>query len=343
MSDIQKVDESVSLDDNSIKDLLKQLVNESIKYNQKQTELIKEFLKKKVRNGKFAFRFPFVLKEEHINKFNDCINKRLKDKYGETYKLDFVCEIEYKNHDIITCEGLEELFIATHDEPMLRLHMQWTYTVDEILDEFIIPVPYDINVYYEIEQDSDKKELYTLEEWGMVRVENSNSDWINETLRELRSFVDATRMPFWWYYPKKVFLAIREHLNYIFYLVGLVIATIVILMLFNKQNSSVYNFISELKDIPDVSSKLQAYIEYTLTPKDNKYVWISYLLILLSGGILGQILSKCGRVIFPPSMILIGNLKTKLSNKIKAYAFIWSPIVLGALGGIVTLIINLLK
>ena len=286
---------------------------------------------------------PFFLKEEHINNFNDCINKRLKDKYGEEYKIEFMCQIEYKNHDIIICEGLEELFITTHDEPMLRLHMKWTYTVDEIMDVLIIPVPYDINIYYEVEQDSDQKELYTLEEWGMVSVENSNGDWINETLRELRAFVETTKMPFWWYYPKKVFLAVREDLNYIFYVVGMVIATIVLFMLLDKQNLGVYDFINELREIPDVSLKLQAYIEYTLLPKDNRYVWIASFLCIIFGGILGKILSKCGRFIFPPSMLLIGNLKTKLSNKIKAYVFIWSPIVLGILGGIVTLVVNLLK
>ena len=43
MSDIQKTDNQVSSSDNSVNELLKQLVNESIKYNQKQTELIKEF------------------------------------------------------------------------------------------------------------------------------------------------------------------------------------------------------------------------------------------------------------------------------------------------------------
>ncbi|MCM1286526.1 MAG: hypothetical protein NC213_10220 [Acetobacter sp.] len=339
MANIENTDEKiVGIESNmEIKDLLKSFVNETIKYSQEQSKLIKEFLKKKVKYGKFTFRYPFILKEKNVIEFQNLIKDQLSIKYNSNYELSFLCQVEFKNNDKIICNSIDELFNVSHEQPIHRLHLIWTYIIEEQLEMLTLPVEYEVQVFYEIEQDSDQKELYTMEEWGIVLVENSETAWINETLQKMRNLVDATKMPFWWYYPRKFFLAIREYVNYSFYIVGIFIATIIYNLSTNK-DSHISDFINKISGVSDTSEKLQMYIEYTLQPKDYKSLWIMYIAIIIFGGILGMIFSKFSRYIFPKSIILIGNMKNKLLNKYRAYGFIWGPIVLSVLGGIVALL-----
>ena len=128
----QKV--GVVLDDD-LRAMLKQFVNEVIKYNQKQSEYIDQFIKKKLRTGKNIFHFPFFLKEEHVSKFEACIKRRISEKYGEDVLFSFWAQAEFKNNDKLVYHSKEELFNATHDDPIIRIILNWTYRVAEEIEK----------------------------------------------------------------------------------------------------------------------------------------------------------------------------------------------------------------
>ena len=318
-------------------EFLRKLVNESIKYNRQRSKLIDEFLKQKMLKGKFSFRFPFILKEEHINSFNECIIKRLDEIYTE-YDLEFLAHVEYKNNDKLIYQGIKDFFEATHEEPMLRISLHWKYTITECFDGIDIPVPYEIIIVYEVEQDSDQKELYRLEEWGGVLVEGNSNDWINATLSKLKTLIKSTKMPFWWYYPKKVFLYMRDYTNYLIFTITFILASIGILPLFSGDAKKI-DFIERSRQITDISQKLQAFIEYSLAPSDTSNNLILYILLLyaISGG-LTLLFTKLNRHVFPQSMILIGNMKAKQKNILIAYSFVWGAILTTIIGIVLSII-----
>lgn len=331
----QKV--GVVLDDD-LRAMLKQFVNEVIKYNQKQSEYIDQFIKKKLRTGKNIFHFPFFLKEEHVSKFEACIKRRISEKYGEDVLLSFWAQAEFKNNDKLVYHSKEELFNATHDDPIIRIILNWTYRVAEEIENFAVEVPYDIQIRYEVEQDSDQKEMYRIEEFGGIIVENSEPDWINQTVHELRLIVNESKMPFWWYYPKMAYIAIREYVNYIFYTVGFLIASLICTSILHQDSVSPEEFILETREMLDAAQKIQAFIEYSLIGSSEVNLWIYVALITLLGGTIGLFLSKIGRYLFPQSMIFIGNLKSKLKNKLIAYNFVGSAVLTAMITGIGILI-----
>lgn len=267
-------------------ELLKKLVDEAIKYNQQQTELIKEFRDRKILKGKNSFRFPFLLKEDNVKSFDECIKRRLKSLYDTNYQIKFICMVEFENNDKLIYKSIKEFFEATHKEKMLRVNMNWEYTVNEELDgetRIAISIPYDIIIRYEVEQDTDEPELYSLEEWGGILIEGSNNDWINTTLEEIKILTQATKMPFWWYYPKKVLLLTREYMNVLIW----IIVTNVMLLVFAP---SLLNFdegkkknIEETQKMPEAAQKIQAYIEYTLTSSSSLGNQLIYYIIVMGG------------------------------------------------------------
>lgn len=326
-------------DDDSIIDLLKKLVNESIKYSQHQTKLLNDYIEKKIIKGKFVFRFPFILKEEHIKSFTACIERRLSEIYNE-FDLKFEATVEYRNNDKLNYQGEKEFFEATHDEPMLRVYMFWKYKVTEEISGIPILVPYDIIIAYETEQDSDQKELFNLEEWGLIQVEGNSNDWINATLAELKTITKATKMPFWWYYPKKAFLIMREYVNEILRIIALIVVMVIIVPMFFNNKTDNSQFVEQMRLVSDASEKLQAYIEYTLLPAaTGKSLVLYYFVVLGASGLLGILLSKFSRYIFPRSAILIGSEKTRQRNILIAYNFIWGAVITSIIGIIISIII----
>lgn len=328
------------LDDASLKDLLKDLVNEAIKYNRQQSRLIKEFMEKKILKGKYTFRFPFILKENHITGFQDCIERRLRQEYNDDYELKFKCTVEFKNNDKLVYKEMNDFFQASHKEEMLRVQLDWTYIIYEVVEGINLPIEYDIIIFYEIEQDTDQRELLKVEEWGAIQVEGHKNDWINGTLNELKILTEATKMPFWWYYPKKVELALREYIHILFWILGFVLVIQIILPFLNSTNTSNIDFMEKASLITDASEKLQAYIEYTLEPSDDSNSFISMIVFFIVPFITTVILTKISRYIFPPSMILIGCTQSKLKNKLIAYSFIWGAIVTSIIGFIAVMLIN---
>ena len=322
----------------SQKDLLKELVNQVIEFRQEQSQIIRKYLEKKIRKGKYSFRFPFILEEKHIISFQDCIENRLKNKYGTNYELSFNCLVEFKNNDKLIYANTEELFNANHEESMLRIHLNWEYTVPEELNSVRVPVSYDVIIAYEIEQDSDHHEDFKIEEWGGILVEGSDTDWINETLKELKNLTNSTKMPFWWYYPKKISLALRDYIHFLFFSIAIVFISVLIIPVFYNSNETNEKFIERSRFILDSSEKLQAYIEYSLTPKPRSSIFV-YFIAILGTGIVTILLSKASRHFFPPSMILIGCMKSKQKNKLIAYTFIWGAIVTSVIGLVIVAII----
>ena len=175
---------------------LRNLIDAIIKYSQQRTKIIEEYFKKKTKKGKHVFRFPFLLKQEHIVSLSNCIQRRLNESYSNSHKLQFFAQAEYTNHDTLSFQSQEEFFEATHTEKMLRVVMNWEYTLNIDIDGLIVSHPFDIIIKYEVEQDSDEKEQYKLEEWGIIYVEGLENDWINGTLNELKTTVFSTKMPF---------------------------------------------------------------------------------------------------------------------------------------------------
>lgn len=246
--------------------------------------------------------------------------------------------MEFKNNDKLIYKSIDDFFAANHEETMLRVHLDWEYTIYENFENLCLPIAYDIIIFYEIEQDSDQRELFKLEEWGAIHVESSKNDWINGTLKELKPLINATRMPFWWYYPKKVVLALREYTHILIWIVALLV-TIQFMEPFLGDTSSLNSrFIEESSLITDASEKLQAYIEYTLKPTSNNYIF--FLALVLIPAVLTVLLTKASRHIFPPSMILIGCTQSKLKYKLVAYNFIWGAIITAIIGLVVVNIIS---
>lgn len=326
-------------EDKSFMDLLKDLVNEAINYNKQQSQLIKEYLEKKIHKGKYSFRFPFILKEEHIKSFQECVKQRLDEKYGENYELRFISSVEFKNNDKMIYKSIRELFEANHSETMLRIQLTWTYIINEEVNGITVPISYDIDIFYEIEQDSDQREMYKLEEWGATIVEGSENDWINETLKKLKNITNSTKMPFWWYYPKKAFLAVRDYTHVLIYAI-VTIGTFLLSGRLTNSNQPNLEFVEKARQIFDASEKIQAYIEYTLISRNTTHIWIYFVLTAIPL-VLTLALTKASRYVFPPSMILIGCTKTKMKNKLVAYNFIWAAIITAIIGLIVTCIIRL--
>lgn len=166
---------------------LHDLVDAIIKYSQQRTKIIEEYFKKKTKKSKSVFRFPFILRQEHIASLLNCIQRRLNESYSDNYEIQFFAQAEYTNHDTLFFQSQEDFFDATHNERMLRVTMYWEYTLNIDIDGLIVPHPFDIIIKYEVEQDADEKEQYKLEEWGIIYVEGVCNDWINGTLNELKT------------------------------------------------------------------------------------------------------------------------------------------------------------
>lgn len=254
--------------------------------------------------------------------------------------MKFEAIVEYRNNDKLNYQGVKDFFEATHDEPMLRVYMFWKYKVTEEISGIPISVPYDIVIVYETEQDSDQKELFNLEEWGFIQVEGNSNDWINATLTELKTITKSTKMPFWWYYPKKVFLIMREYINHLLYIIALIVVMVIIVPMFFNNKTDNLQFVEQMRLVSDASEKLQAYIEYTLLPvTTGKNLVFYYFLALGTSGILGILLSKFSRYIFPRSVILIGSEKTRQRNILFAYNFVWGAVITSIIGIIISIII----
>jgi hypothetical protein len=247
--------------------------------------------------------------------------------------------VEYNNNDKLTYKSLEDFFEATHDEKMLRIQMDWEYTVKEVVSGIEVSIPYDIIIFYEIEQDSDQREMFKLEEWGAIHVEGCDNDWINVTLSELKILTKSTKMPFWWYYPKKAFLAMREYTNYLLWVFIFMVISIFLVPLFSGSNSDRIQFIEQVRQIFDASEKLQKYIEYSLTPTNSNKLLLTYLLIYGLGGLLTILFTKFSRYLFPRSMILIGSMQSKQRNLLIAYSFIWGAVITTLIGIIISIIL----
>jgi len=247
--------------------------------------------------------------------------------------------VEYKNNDKLVYVGIKDFFEATHDETMLRVHLNWEYKVKEEINGIAVPIKYDIIIFYEIEQDSDQRELFKLEEWGAIHVEGSNNDWINSTLSELKTLTKSAKMPFWWYYPKKAFLAMRDYTSILVWAIVFAAIVAFVIPLFFDTDSINMQFVEQARQISDASEKLQAYIEHALAPSNNNNLILFFFIIIGLSGVFTLLLTKASRYMFPKSMILIGNTKAKQRNILIAYSFIWGAILTAIIGIILITII----
>lgn len=321
---------------------LRDFVDSIIKYSQQRTRIIEEYFKKKKKKGKHIFRFPFILKQEHIISFSNCIQRRLNESYSNNYELLFFAQVEYTNHDILSFQSQEDFFGATHNEKMLRVTMDWEYTINIDINGMVVPHPFDIIVRYEVEQDSDEKEEYKLEEFGAILVEGIENDWINGTLNELKTVVSSTKMPFWFRWPKLAFLYLRDYTDAAIYITIMVFFLSFLSSILNS-NKSTQMFLDQLRSVTDVAEKLQRYIEYTLTPRNTfvKNILLNAFIMILVA-IFYIVIRKLSRYMFPPSMILIGSAKDRQKNILAAYTFVWGTIATIAIGAIVTMIVKFL-
>ena len=343
-----------------VKSVLRDLVNEVFTFNRYYSDYIREYKEKKIKKSHFSFRFPFVLNETDVSGFQKCIRDRLIEKYGDDgYKIRFSSNVEYKNGDEVTYSSIENLFEASHDETMRRIYLNWTYTIDEPVREMIIPIDYDIIILYEIEQKSDQPEKFLLEEFGGILIEGNSTEWNNQTLVELKRKINSTKMQAWWYYPRKISLALREYSNlWIYFAMFSIVIALIIPAIFDREGRAVraerakiieetrISFIENTREMPDPSEKLQALIEFTHIPLDlpplptRSTLWtiLYWFVALVVTGTLTIAISKASRYFFPKSMILIGNNKVKEKNKLRVYAFIWGTIITLVLAIIVALI-----
>lgn len=321
---------------------LRDLIDTIIKYSQQRTKIIEEYFKKKTKKGKHVFRFPFILKQEHVKSLTNCIQRRLNESYNGNYKLQFYAQAEYTNHDTLSFQGQEDFFNATHSEKMLRVVMDWEYTLNIDIDGLLVPHPFDIVIKYEVEQDSDEKEQYKLEEWGIIYVEGIENDWINGTLNELKTIVFSTKMPFWFRWPKLALLYLRDFTSTIIFILVFVLVFSSLSTLFYSDNHT-QEFIEQLRNVTDVAEKLQQYIEYSLAPNDvSRAIVLYYLFGLIAVAIISILIWKLSRYLFPPSMILIGSAKEKQKHMLTTYTFVWGAIASIAIGAIVTSIAKFL-
>jgi hypothetical protein len=333
--------------------LLKELVEQTIAFNENYSEIIKEHKKKHLKTSRFDFRFSFFLREKNIQSFNNCIENRLITEYSNNCNLQFEAHVEYKNNDILKYDSIDSLFNSTHEYSMLRIYLIWTYILPIEINTITFPMNYTIEMRYEIEQNSDNRENFLLEEWGCIFIEGSKNDWNNTTLAELKILVKSTKMPPWWYYPKKGILYIREYINtFIWFGVFAFVLAVIIPLIYDGEakNKTIKiqreaiilkeqsDYIEKSRQITDVAEKIQSWIEYNLTPFDlPAYIekrfnyFLYYFLVFVIGGTVSIIIIKLFRHIFPQSAILIGSNKNREENKILVYNFIWGAIIICSL------------
>lgn len=371
MADIEKTSENnqvAEFGNNQIPEYVKVLIELF------EAQFLRACKSKKIRSSQFDFRYPFILKEKDVLDFDDCIKNRLKERYNDNYELKFQCEVEYRNNDKFQYDNIDDLFKATHEVAMLRVIFKWKYVVKEIVDSREVYIDYDVVIFYEVEQKTDQNEAFLLEEYGEILVEGGSDDWNNATLSKLKILTNNTKMPFWWHYPRKLLLYLREYINlWIWFAVAASFFAIILPFIFDNDpeyeavkterialleerakllQAERDTFIEYSQTITDVSEKLQAFIEFSLNPSkipeadlppwpEDKYNWfLYYFLTFVIAGTITILILKGSRYIFPKSMILIGSNKSKLENKYRVYIFIWGAVCAGALVWIGSIIIK---
>lgn len=324
--------------DERTKEFIKEVATNTLEIQADKKAIIQEEYEKKFIRRDFDFRFPFILKESDIMAFDNCIKERLNNKYNDSnnlYSLKFRGYVQFKNGNVDYYYDIEKLINVTSKYTISSIFMSWIYKVkSETID---VPLSYEIYILYETQSDVSAPTIFLFNESGNIKVEGEDMDWTNETLSRLKVLINSTKMPFWWYSPKKLISKIATSTNTLY-----LVLFFMILFGFgyyyqiNNTNSAL---LEQLQHMTDINQKIQLYIEYQLSSRmslDNHLTFVALIVFVVFICLL-----LIGKHLFPNSSIQIGSNKNKQKNILTAYAFGWGAIITTLLGLIITMIIKI--
>jgi hypothetical protein len=192
-------------------------------------------------------------------------------------------------------------------------------------------------IEYSTNLDVDNKEDYTFEETQACIVEGFDYDWINETIKTIRTLIKKTRMPIWYYCLKLASLKMRPFVNvgvWIFF--ATVIGTIFAI---RGQTQFRESFINMYNSADLLEQKMNVLFEWLLRPPEWHHIW-HYALGLALASIITVFFQWLYSYLTPPSMFLFGAHKKRLEHTRAIYNFTYGTVIVAAI--IIPLIINYL-
>lgn len=310
-------------------------IQEAVESFFEHTIIIQKETEKSTEKAKSVFRFPFIVTKDDLLTIEKTVHERIaiSNPNAQCY---FSGDLKFYNNEVGSFSSIDSMDSTSKESPIMELSIKWTYIKTNIGARYIMPIPFDIIVHYEVEQDVDKKELMFLHERGVILVEGDNDDWVNGTLNEIKKRVDVTKMPPWWYYPKLFNAWAEPYLNILLFVA--ILTTVSIITLNWAGDSLRVEFLSQFKNTTDIGEKLDLLVEFIYKPSDYSQLAI-YGLGLGVGAIIYGMFKIGWRKVFPPSMVLLGTYKSKAKNKYTIYCYVWSAILIAIIGALVVRLI----
>jgi len=224
----------------------------------------------------------------------------------------------------------------------MSIQLRWQYIVpvlyksnSNLFDNELLPIPFDIVVIYETEQEDDYKENHMFEELEFCLVEGLTDDWNSETLKLLKAEIKKTKMPLWYYLPKLLGVKIRPFVS--IFLLVFIVTFLTPIFTANHTNDIQEKFNNLFIEANTAIDKIDVLYSYITRPSDFSF-FIPYAISMGISAIIYSVVTYLYRYITPPSMFLFGFYKEKQKRVLTVYNFIWVSVIL--LGVIVPILIS---
>ncbi len=309
-------------------------LREATDYIHKRNEVFNDIIKQKTKKAKAFLKYPFIIEDSDLLEIDSVVRGRIKEIPDVIPDQHFLAKVTFKNLDTFEYSNMSDLLGNLVESKIVSLTLLWRYIVPvfyddkSMFDDGIVFVPFDIIISYDSEQDDDYKENHMLDECQKCLIEGLNYDWIGETLKQIKTSIKKTRMPFWYYWLKLGIVKIRPFLN--LYILA-VLVTLFGLIFTVRGTRNVNNAFNNLFHNSDsIDKKINVIFDYLTRPTDLSFI-LYYALGIGVSGVLYGLLLIFYRYLTPPSMFIIGANKKRLKNILVLYNYIYGTIIIAGI------------